>query len=181
MSITGSSSRDAWKTSRSSSACASSPWSVGGPRAGEIGGGTRCSPRRACRRRQRRRHLCNAGREASWEGRSNGRGADRHARLRADGDPHHERAARPRRVRERLSRGPAAGDALTGSCWLAGPQTRTAPRTAPRTTHRPAVALQIVTRRRSRCRCDNRRCGDRHGRPATAKRGHSVYRAAQTG
>ena len=45
MSITGSSSGDAWKTSRSSWTCTNSPQSVGGPRAGETGGGASGSPR----------------------------------------------------------------------------------------------------------------------------------------
>ena len=45
MSITGSSSGDAWKTSPLSDAWTSSPWSVGGPRAGKSGGGSSGSPR----------------------------------------------------------------------------------------------------------------------------------------
>ena len=45
MSITGSSSGDAWKMSRSSWTCTSSPQSVGGPRAGDTGGGSGGSPR----------------------------------------------------------------------------------------------------------------------------------------
>ena len=45
MSIAGSSLGDAWKTSRSSETCTSSPQSVGGPRAGEIGGCSSSSPR----------------------------------------------------------------------------------------------------------------------------------------
>jgi hypothetical protein len=51
MSIAGSSSGDAWKTSRSSWTWMSSPQSVGGPRAGETGGGSSGSPRyvRICR------------------------------------------------------------------------------------------------------------------------------------
>ena len=44
MSIASSSSGDDWKTSRSSWTCTSSPQSVGGPRAGEIGGGSSGSP-----------------------------------------------------------------------------------------------------------------------------------------
>ena len=51
MSIAGSSSGDAWKTSRSSWTWMSSPQSVGGPQAGETGGGSSGSPRcvRICR------------------------------------------------------------------------------------------------------------------------------------
>ena len=45
MSITGSSSGDAWKTSRSSDAWTSWPQSAGGPRAGASGGGSSGSPR----------------------------------------------------------------------------------------------------------------------------------------
>jgi hypothetical protein len=43
MSIAGSSSGDDWKIARSSWICTSSPQSVGGPRAGEMGGGSRGS------------------------------------------------------------------------------------------------------------------------------------------
>ena len=45
MSIPGSSSIRPWKMSRSSCTCTSSPQSVGGPRAGETGGGSSGSPR----------------------------------------------------------------------------------------------------------------------------------------
>jgi hypothetical protein len=45
MSIAGSSSGAAWKMSRSSWICTSSPQSVGGPRAGDTGGGSSGSPR----------------------------------------------------------------------------------------------------------------------------------------
>lgn len=45
MSITGSSSGDAWKTSRSPGAWRSSPQSVGGPRSAAIGGGSSGPPR----------------------------------------------------------------------------------------------------------------------------------------
>jgi hypothetical protein len=45
MSITGSSSGAAWKNARSSCVCTSSPQSVGGPRAGDTGGGSSGSPR----------------------------------------------------------------------------------------------------------------------------------------
>ncbi len=44
MSITGSSSWEAWTMSRSPWTCTSSPQSVGGPRAGETGGGSTGSP-----------------------------------------------------------------------------------------------------------------------------------------
>ena len=45
MSIAGRSSGEAWKTARSSWTCTSSPQSVGGPRAGDTGGGSNGSPR----------------------------------------------------------------------------------------------------------------------------------------
>ena len=72
MSITGSSSGDAWKPSPLSDASTSSPWSVGGPRAGESGGGTRERAGRGTQtvRARRRRSLpvawtCGRGRAGS--------------------------------------------------------------------------------------------------------------------